>query len=171
QNFPLIIFNVWTWVLAIESTIIPYFVYFSSQHNWPARSLKWDQWVAILAIFEPFTSIFVGFFIGNEGTKYNLTLLSIAITILLLTMILRYYHEKNSLRSIILIKIKPKKWKFLIDRLKYNPNIRELKSITGKYDLLLKTFFQSNYLLKNFIEKLKSLDSILEIENLIEFKI
>ncbi|MFX0133213.1 MAG: Lrp/AsnC ligand binding domain-containing protein, partial [Candidatus Hodarchaeota archaeon] len=171
QNFPNIIFNVWTLVLGIESTIIPYIIYFSSQNNWPSRSLKWDQWVAILAIFEPFTSIFVGFFIGNEIIRYNLSLLSIAIVILLLTMILRYYHEKNSLRSIILLKIKPQKWKFLIDRLKYNPNIRELKSITGKYDLLLKTFFQSNYLLRNFIAELKKLDSILEMENFIEFNI
>ncbi|NVM00874.1 MAG: Lrp/AsnC family transcriptional regulator [Candidatus Helarchaeota archaeon] len=173
QNFPVIIFNIWTWVLGIESTIIPYIVYFSSQsvslRN--RRSLKWDQWVAILAVFEPFTTIFVGFFIGNEGVRFDLTLLTMAVIILSITMLLRYYHEKNSLRSIILLKIKPKKWKFLIDRLKYNPNIRELKSITGKYDLLLKTFFQSNYLLRNFIAELKKFDSILEMENFIEFDV
>jgi len=168
QNFPLILSNIWTWILGIESTIIPYIIYFSSQNNWPSRSLKWDQWVAILAIFEPMTAIFVGFFIGNEGLKFNLVLLSLAIILMALTMILRYYHEKNSLRSVILLKIKPKKWKYLAEILSHNPNIMELKSITGKYDLLLKTFFQSNYLLKNFIEQLKELDSIMDIENYIE---
>ncbi|MHA1385522.1 MAG: hypothetical protein ACTSR3_17345 [Candidatus Helarchaeota archaeon] len=170
QNLPMIMLNVWTWVLGITSTIIPYIIYFSSQYNWPSRSLKWDQWVTILSIFEPFTSIFVGFLIGNEGVRFNLGLLSLALILMSLTMLLRYYHEKNSLKSVILLKIKPGKWKFLIERLKYNQNVIELKSITGKYDVLLKTFFQSNYLLKDFIEKLKRLDVILEMENFIEFE-
>ncbi len=168
QKLPLILSNVWTYVMAIESTILPYIIYFSSQNGWPSRRLKWDQWVAILAIFEPMTSIFVGFFIGNEGIKFNIVLLALAIILMVLTMFLRYYHEKNSLRSIILLKLKPKKWEYLISRLKLNPNVIELKSITGKYDVLIRTFFQSNYLLKNFIDKLKKLDAVLEMENFIE---
>ncbi len=171
QNFPAIIFNIWTWVLGIESTIIPYIVYFSSQNNWPSRRLKWDQWVAILAVFEPFTSIFVGFVISNEGVRYDLILLSMAIIILSITILLRYYHEKNSLKSIIFLKVKSNRLNDLINRLKYNPNIIELKTISGKYNVLIRTFFQSNYLLQNFIEKLKQLDSILDMENLIEFEV
>ncbi|MHA1378542.1 MAG: Lrp/AsnC ligand binding domain-containing protein [Candidatus Helarchaeota archaeon] len=171
QHLLAILTNIWTWILGLISTIIPYIVYFSSKYNWPSRNLKWDQWVAILAIFEPFTSIFVGFFIGNEGVLFNLTLLTIALILMLLTMLLRYYHEKNSLKSIILLKLKPNKWGFIIKQLLYNPNVIELKSITGKYDILLKMFFQSNYLLKTFIDELKQLDSVIEMENFIEFEI
>lgn len=170
-NFPSIISNVWTLALGVECTIFPYLIYFLSQNNWPKGSLKWDQWVSILGVTETFISIFVGFFIGNEAAKFDLVILIIATITLSLTMLLRYYHEKNSLKSIILLKIKPKHMKKIVDNLKINTNIIELETVTGEYDIILKTFFQSNYLLRNFIEKLKNIEGILEIENLIEFQL
>ncbi|MHA1231418.1 MAG: Lrp/AsnC ligand binding domain-containing protein [Candidatus Helarchaeota archaeon] len=167
KEFPKIMQNVWTWAIGIECTILPYIIYFESQNNWPSRSLRWDQWVAILAIFEPITSIIVGWFIGNE-TNYNIFLLSTSILLMIIVMILRYYHEKNSIKTIILLKIKQNKLRDLIFRLKYNPNITEIKSITGEYDLVLRTFFSSYHRLKKFLDRLKQLDSVIELNYHIE---
>jgi hypothetical protein len=170
QYLPIIFSNKWVWIIGIEATILPYIIYFLSQRNWPSRSLKWDQWVSILAIFEPIASIFVGLFIGGE-TNYNLILLSIATLLMGIVMILRYYHEKNSLKSVIFIKVEQNKILDLIKRLKYNPNISEIKTITGEYDVVLRTFFQSYFKLKSFLDKLKSIDSVLELEHNIEFEL
>jgi len=169
QNLLTLLSNPWVWFLGIELTVFPYFLYFLSQNNWSSRSLKWNQWVVILGAFEPLTSIFVGIFVGQEAHKYNLLLLLLATIILASTMLLRYYHEKNCLKSIILLRVKQGRMKNLLTRLKYNPNIVEIKTITGQYDVVLRTLFQSNHLLKTFIEKLKGLDSTLEVTNLIEF--
>lgn len=171
QHFPSLLTNVWTWVIGIGCTIFPYILYFLSQKNWPARSLKWDQWVAILATLEPLASIFVGFFIGHEGVNFNLILLISAVILLAATIALRYYHESNCLKSIILLKVKQNRMQHLIPRLTHNPNIVELKTITGEFNIFLRTFFQSNHRLKNFIERLKELDSTLEILTLVEFEI
>lgn len=170
QYLPFIFSNRWVWVIGIECTILPYIIYFLSQRNWPSRSLKWDQWVSILAIFEPLASIFIGLFIGGE-TNFNLVLLSMAMILMVVVMILRYYHEKNSLKSVIFIKAKQNEIVDLISRLKYNPNISEIKTITGEYDILLRTFFQSYFKLKRFLDRLKRLSCVLEIDHNIEFEI
>jgi hypothetical protein len=171
QILPALLSNPWAWFLGIETSIFPYLLYFLSQNNWSSRSLRWDQWVVILAAFEPLTSIFVGIFIGNEAYKYNLLLLILATIIIALTMLLRYYHEKNCLKSIIFLRIKQGHIKGLINRLKYNPKVVEIKTITGQYDVVLRALFQSNHLLKSFIEKLKELDDILEVINFVEFEL
>ncbi|MBD3228013.1 MAG: hypothetical protein GF329_07470 [Candidatus Lokiarchaeota archaeon] len=160
--------NPWTWIIGIECTIMPYFIYFLSQNNWPPKSLKFDQWVSILAIFEPLAAIFVGLFIGNE-TGYNLLLLSSSMMLMIVAMILRYYHEKNSLRSFTLIRTNQKELEDLIQRLKYNSNVIEIKTITGEYDIAIRTFFQSYYKLKEFLDELKQMKSVIEVENHIEF--
>jgi len=170
QNLPMLLQNPWTWIIGIECTIFPYFIYFQSQNNWPSRSLNWDQWVAILAIFEPLASIFVGFFIGAEAI-YNTALLTIAIVLMTIVMVLRYYHEKNSVKSVIFIKVKQHGMKNLINRLRYNPNISELKTLTGEYDIALKTFFPSYFKLKQFLDRLKQIDAVIDVNNLIEFEL
>jgi hypothetical protein len=171
QQLPALLTNPWAWFLGIEVTIFPYLLYFLSQNNWSSRALRWDQWVAILAAFEPLTSIFVGIFVGNEAYKYNLLLLILATIVIALTMLLRYYHEKNCLKSIIFLRIKQGRIKGLINRLKYNPNVVEIKTITGQYDVVLRTLFQSNHLLKTFIEKLKDLDDTLGVQYFVEFEL
>ncbi|MHA1269984.1 MAG: hypothetical protein ACTSPY_09390 [Candidatus Helarchaeota archaeon] len=169
KYLPVIFQNSWTWTIGIECTIIPYIIYFQSQNNWPGRSLRWDQWVAILAIFEPITSIFVGLFIGNE-TNYDLILIFISIGLMVIVMILRYYHEKNCIKAVIFLKIKQDLLIELINKLKYNPYIFEIKTITGEYDLMVRTFHQSFYKLKKFLDKLKGLKSVQEIMSHIEIE-
>ncbi|MDD1778637.1 MAG: Lrp/AsnC ligand binding domain-containing protein, partial [Candidatus Helarchaeota archaeon] len=171
QNLPALLSNPWAWFLGIETTVFPYLLYFLSQNNWSSRSLRWDQWVVILAAFEPLTSIFVGIFVGNEAFKYNLLLLILATIIIALTMLLRYYHEKNCVKSIIFLRIKQGQIKGLINRLKYNPNVVEIKTITGQYDVVLRTLFQSNHLLNTFVEKLKELEDTLEVQYFVEFEL
>jgi len=171
QYLPQLLLNPWAWCIGLETTVFPYLLYFLTQTNWSSRSLKWDQWLVILAGFEPLTSIFVGIFVGNEAYKYNLVILILATIILALSMLLRYYHEKNCLRSIILLKMKRGRLMDLLNWVKHDPNIVEIKTITGHYDVVLRTLFQSNNSLKTFIENLKDLNSTLEVENLIEFVI
>jgi hypothetical protein len=170
QNFSQLLLNPWAWFIGLETTVFPYLLYFLTQNNWSSRSLKWDQWIVILAGFEPLTSIFVGIFVGGEAYKYNLIILILATSILALSMLLRYYHEKNCLKSIILLKVKRSRLKTLVDHIKYDPNIVEIKTITGRYDIFLRTLFQNNNLLNTFIENLKELDSTIEVENLIIFE-
>jgi len=170
QNFSQLLLNPWAWFIGLETTVFPYLLYFLTQNNWSSRSLKWDQWIVILAGFEPLTSIFVGIFVGGEAFKYNLIILILATIILALSMLLRYYHEKNCLKSIILLKVKRSRLKTLVDHIKYDPNIVEIKTVAGRYDIILRTLFQNNNLLKTFIENLKELDSTIEVENLIIFE-
>jgi len=170
QYLPQLLLNPWAWCIGLETTVFPYLLYFLTQANWSSRSLKWDQWIVILAGFEPLTSIFVGIFVGHEW-YYNMILLILATTILALSMLLRYYHEKNCLKSIILLKVKRGQLMNLLNWVKYDPNIVEIKTITGHYDIVLQALFQSNNSLRIFIENLKELNSTLEVENLIEFEV
>jgi len=112
----------------------------------------------------------VGLSVGNE-TNYNLLLITISIALMIIVMVLRYYHEKNSIKSVIFVKLKQDKTINLVQHLKYNPNISDIKTITGEYDLVLRTFFQSFYKLKKFLDHLKALESVIEVNNHIEFEL
>ena len=170
QYIPYIFQNYWTWAIGVNCTIIPYLVYFQSQNNWPSRSLRWDQWISILSVFEPMASIFIGLFIGDE-INYDLFLLTIAMILMIIVMLLRYYHEKHCIKSIIFMKIKHKKLERFLSRLKYNSHICEIMVIAGEYDIVIKTYFPTFYTLKNFIDKLKQLECVIEVNHHIEFEL
>ncbi len=150
--------------LIIFATIIPYLLIFLANVNWKTTSLTYSQWSSILGLISPISTLI--FAVLLSGEYFPPEYLIIVVVFLLITIILRYAHEiKNVINAYILLKIKRGCLDTIPIRILKFYGIKEICSLIGKFDLMLKvrvnSFRDFHYLINR---KLKPLNEILEVE-------
>ncbi|MBY9004615.1 MAG: Lrp/AsnC ligand binding domain-containing protein [Candidatus Lokiarchaeota archaeon] len=150
--------------LIIFATIIPYLLIFLANVNWKTTSLTYSQWSSILGLIDPMNTLIFAVLLSNEYFPHEY--LIIIAVLLVITIALRYAHEvKNVINAYILLRIKRSSLNTLPLRILKFYGIKEIYSLMGNFDLMLKvrvnSFKDFHYLINR---KIKPLNEILEVE-------
>jgi DNA-binding Lrp family transcriptional regulator len=150
--------------LIIFATIIPYLLIFLANVNWKTTSLTYSQWSSILGLIDPISTLIFAVLLSSEYFPHEY--LIIVVVFLVIAVVLRYAHEvKNVINAYILLKIKRGCLDTISLRILKIYGIKEIYSLIGKFDLMLKvrvnSFKDFHYLINR---KLKPLNGILEVE-------
>lgn len=150
--------------LIIFATIIPYLLIFLANVNWKTTSLTYSQWSSILGLIDPTSTLIFAVLLLGEYFPHEYLL--IVVVFLVIAVVLRYAHEvKNVINAYILLKVKKGCLNTIPIRILKFYGIKEIYSLIGRFDLLLKvrvnSFKDFHYLINR---KLKPLNEILEVE-------
>lgn len=150
--------------LIIFATIIPYLLIFLANVNWKTTSLTYSQWSSILGLIDPTSTLI--FAVLLLGEYFPREYLLIVVVFFVIAVVLRYAHEvKNVINAYILLKVKKGCLNTIPLRILKFYGIKEIYSLIGRFDLLLKvrvnSFKDFHYLINR---KLKPLNEILEVE-------
>ncbi|MHA1104772.1 MAG: Lrp/AsnC ligand binding domain-containing protein [Promethearchaeota archaeon] len=150
--------------LIIFATIIPYLLIFLANVNWKTTSLTYSQWSSILGLIDPISTLIFAVLLSSEYFPHEYLL--IVVVFLVIAVVLRYAHEvKNVINAYILLKVKKGCLNTIPIRILKFYGIKEIYSLIGKFDLMLKvrvnSFKDFHYLINR---KLKPLNEILEVE-------
>ncbi len=144
--------------IIIFSTIFPYLLIFVAYSYWSPYNLTYNQWSSILTVVEPMTALFCGAIFVQE--YFPTELLVITLFLLVLSIILRYIHERSvKVNACVLLNIKDGCMENLPLKLLGFSGINHIDMLVGKYDMILtvkkssiKDFYYLNEQLQNLEE-------------------
>lgn len=157
------LFNPFLLAIAIICTLVPYMIQVIAVKQWPKFSLGFTSWNSILTVLQPLIGLYIGNFIWNEAIQLDYILFTTIF--LLISIIIRYFHENANLKLILLrIRVDNLYLNSLSQYLRSLMEISELNITLGRVGIIAHANVQSLPRLFTIIQEIQAHPGVQSLE-------